>query len=315
MKLIFFLITSVFSFLTLITAQSPPNAFNYGAVARDFEGNPLSNEAIGIQISIIKNSPTGISQYSENHFVTTDTNGLFNLVVGAGAIQSGSITSIDWSNDNYFLKVGIDTTGGTNYLEMGITQLLSVPYALYAKRAGSISSENTNSHFIGESFGGGVIFHLWKDGQGVEHGLIVDKNDLSIAEVWSNIFDTLIGNSAQSYWDGNGNTNSIVTQIGHTISAAALCLNSTNGGFNDWYLPALDELDLLNKKLFEVNMSLRSINGATEIVMSLDGYYPEYYWSSTELITNKALCYNFGYDTLNIIEKFETAYVRAIRAF
>jgi hypothetical protein len=61
-------------------------------------------------------------------------------VIGAGAVQSGSMATIDWSNDNYYLKVGMDANGGTNFLAMGTTQLLSVPYALYAKSAGSVGS-------------------------------------------------------------------------------------------------------------------------------------------------------------------------------
>ena len=126
-------------FTGLVNAQKPPNAFNYSAVARNVSGQPIANTVIGIQITILKTTPSGVSQYSENHFVNTDAFGLFNLVIGAGALQSGSMATIDWSNDNYYLKVGMDATGGTNFLTMGTTQLLSVPYAMYAKSAGSVS--------------------------------------------------------------------------------------------------------------------------------------------------------------------------------
>ena len=133
-----------FLILTNVAGQVPPNAFNYSAVARDTQGNAIASTAIGIQISILKSSSTGVSQYIENHTVTTDAFGLFNLVIGAGSIQSGDMASIDWSNDNYYLQVGMDAAGGTNFLTMGTTQLLSVPYALYAKSAGSVASESTN---------------------------------------------------------------------------------------------------------------------------------------------------------------------------
>ncbi len=133
-------ITLCFLLLTLgVNAQTPPNAFNYSAVARNAAGQPIATTTIGIQITILKTSPTGASQYSENHFVNTDAFGLFNLVIGAGAVQSGSMATIDWSNDNYYLKVGMDATGGTNFLTMGTTQLLSVPYALHSKTAESLS--------------------------------------------------------------------------------------------------------------------------------------------------------------------------------
>lgn len=140
MKKITLLSTFCFLLLNLlVNAQTPPNAFNYSAVARNAAGQPIATTTIGIQVTILKTSPTGASQYSENHFVNTDAFGLFNLVIGAGAVQSGSMATIDWSNDNYYLKVGMDATGGTNFLTMGTTPLLSVPYAMYAKSAGSVS--------------------------------------------------------------------------------------------------------------------------------------------------------------------------------
>ena len=139
MKKIILLLTLSFSLLNFANAQTPPNAFNYSAVARNAAGQPIATTTIGIQVNILKTSPTGVSQYSENHFVNTDAFGLFNLVIGAGALQSGSMTTIDWSNDNYYLKVGMDAAGGTNFLTMGTTQLLSVPYAMYAKSAGSVN--------------------------------------------------------------------------------------------------------------------------------------------------------------------------------
>ncbi len=350
--------TLCFLLLTLVVnAQTPPNAFNYSAVARNAAGQPIANTTIGIQITILKTSPTGVSQYSENHFVNTDAFGLFNLVIGAGAVQSGSMATIDWSNDNYYLKVGMDATGGTNFLTMGTTQLLSVPYAMYAKSAGSVSgganetdpvfgasvasgitgSDTTNwnnkqnqlvagsnisiagntisasgggfSHYIGEEFGGGVIFHLWKDTQGIEHGLVVDKTDLSTSQVWSNIDAILIGSSAQSSWDGLSNSNAIFGQAGHTSSASALCLNSTIGGQSDWYLPSIQELNMLWNNYYTVARSLTQISGATQL-------QPAGYWSSTEFDFNWAWYFYFtngipyvsGYKNL-------AYYVRAVRAF
>lgn len=314
MKKITFLSTFCFLLLTLVVkAQTPPNAFNYSAVARNASGQPIASATIGIQVTILKTSPTGASQYSENHFVNTDAYGLFNLVIGAGAVQSGSMATIDWSIDNYYLKVGMDAAGGTNFLTMGTTQLLSVPYALHAKTAESIVGGSTGgggfTHYIGEEFGGGVIFHLWKDAQGTEHGLIVDKTDLSTAQAWSNIDQTLIGPSAQSSWDGLSNSNAIVGQAGHTSSASALCLNSTNGGQSDWYLPSIDELSLLWHSRFNVNKSLSAIGGATVLPNTA------YYWSSSEYDYTNAWTFNFSYGDASNFFKNGTFYVRAVRAF
>ena len=121
----------------LLQSQNVPSAFNYSAVARDAQSNPISNQTIGIQISILKSSPTGTVVFQENHFVNTNQSGLFNLMIGTGSVLNSSIPSIDWGNDDYYIKVGMDVTGGTNFLEMGTTQLLSVPYALYAKSSGN----------------------------------------------------------------------------------------------------------------------------------------------------------------------------------
>jgi len=165
------------------------------------------------------------------------------------------------------------------------------------------------THFIGESFGGGVVYHLWKDTAGAEHGLVVDKTDLSTAQVWSNISTTLIGASAQSSWNGVNNSNAIVAQAGHSTSAALLCLNSTNGGYSDWYLPSIDELNLLWTNRFNVNKSLAALSGATELPILV------YYWGSTESEPNYAWHYYFAYGSAYSGPKTEADYVRAIRSF
>lgn len=311
-----FILTVVFN----IQCQVPPDAFNYSSVIRDSLGQPIANDTIGVQILILKTSPTGTVQYDEIHSVITDNNGLFNLIIGNGTVQNGAISTINWSNDNYFLKVGIDITGVNNFIDMGSAQLLSVPYALHAKFAGSVDSggivENIFTHFIGEEYGGGVVFHLWKDTLGIEHGLILDLTELSTSYIWSNVVDTLIGPTAQSYWDGLSNSNAIVAQAGHTTSAAALCLNSTSGGYSDWYLPSLNELIILYQNKLEVNKKLSSINGATvlkryDVVVGVNSYL-----SSTEYVVNPyGNEYSFSGGWIGGLLKSDSGYVRAIRAF
>ena len=89
----------------LLQSQNVPSAFNYSAVARDAQSNPISNQTIGIQISILKSSPTGTVVFQENHFVNTNQSGLFNLMIGTGSVLNSSIPSIDWGNDDYYIKV------------------------------------------------------------------------------------------------------------------------------------------------------------------------------------------------------------------
>jgi hypothetical protein len=174
------------------------------------------------------------------------------------------------------------------------------------------------SHYIGEPFGGGVIFHLWKDTAGIEHGLIVDIVDLSTNSQWINATLSLtVGEDARSSWDGLSNSNAIVNQQYHVESAASLCVNSTNAGFNDWYLPAIDELEMLASNRLNVNNGMRLIDGATEI-RRVDMVNNEIiYWSSTELNDVFAWQYSLGYAAvINSNEyKNQLKYVRAIRRF
>src|SRR5690606_9188794 len=74
----------------------------------------------------------------ETHNASTNANGLLSLVIGAGTVQSGTFSSIDWGNGPYFIKTETDISGGTNYTLTGTQQLMSVPYALYAEKAGTV---------------------------------------------------------------------------------------------------------------------------------------------------------------------------------
>jgi hypothetical protein len=123
------------------------------------------------------------------------------------------------------------------------------------------------SHYIGEQFGGGVVFHLWKDNAGVEHGLIVATNEGG--QSWSNV--TTAVPSGQSSWNGLGNSNTIIAQAGHTNSAAKWCLDLVIGGQSDWYLPSTDEISLLWHNRFNVNKTLSTIGGANELLWAFIG--------------------------------------------
>jgi len=118
----------------IITAQVP-ESFNYQAVVRDASNSPITDQEVSFRISILKGSVLGSEEYVESHNTSTNSLGLVNLAIGDGTVESGDFTAIDWGADSYFLKVEIDLAGGTDYDEMGTTQLLSVPYALHAKTA------------------------------------------------------------------------------------------------------------------------------------------------------------------------------------
>ena len=115
----------------LLIAQSPA-FFKYQAVVRNASGVTLQTQNVNLKISLLQGSATGTSVFSEEHAVTTNEFGLVNIEIGSGSTQIGTIAGIDWANGPYFIKIELDATGGNSFVEMGTTQLLSVPYALYA---------------------------------------------------------------------------------------------------------------------------------------------------------------------------------------
>jgi hypothetical protein len=435
------LLALTFLVVSNIVFAQAPNKMSYQAVIRDGSNALVQSQSVGMQISILQGSITGTAVYVETHSAATNSNGLVSIEIGGGAVTSGNFATIDWANGPFFVKTDTDPAGGTNYTITGTSQLLSVPYAMYAAASGSSipgpagpqgpqgpagndgapgpqgpqgpagndgapgpqgpqgpqgatgpqgtlgatgpqgpqgpagndgapgpqgsqgaqgltgaagpqgpqgpagndgaagpqgpqgaagndgaagpqgpqgatgpqgptgpTTPGTFTHYIGEQFGGGVIFHLWIDAQGIEHGLIVDKVDLSSSQTWSNITTTLLGPTAQSSWDGLNNSNAIILQLGHTNSAAELCLNSTNSGQIDWYLPSIQELNMLWNNYYTVARSLSQISNANQLSYAI-------YWSSVENNATTALNFDFRFGYPYDYGKSVLNYVRAVRAF
>jgi hypothetical protein len=118
-------------------AQAPPEGINYQAVARDTSGRAISNSLnLKVQFTIWDALTGGTVIFTETHNpLSTNRYGLFTSVIGK--VNTLGFSSINWATGNVFLEVEIDTVGGNNYVSMGRTQMVSVPYALYAKTAGS----------------------------------------------------------------------------------------------------------------------------------------------------------------------------------
>jgi hypothetical protein len=137
--------TSLFILATLthLFSQSP-HAFSYQAVARNSTGQVIANQDVNLKISILSGTVDGAPVYIETHSTQTNQFGLINLEIGNGTKVSGDFAIIDWGSYSYFLKVELDETGGTDYKHMGTTQLLSVPYALYAKEAGNVDDADAD---------------------------------------------------------------------------------------------------------------------------------------------------------------------------
>jgi hypothetical protein len=126
--------------MALVLSAQAPDAFNYQAVARNAMGDPLVNTAIGIRFQLHQGTPMGTVVYAETHATATNALGLFTLQMGQGSATQGSFAGVDWGSGPYYLEVGLDAAGGSNYLVMGTQQMLSVPYALFAQRTPCFST-------------------------------------------------------------------------------------------------------------------------------------------------------------------------------
>lgn len=296
MKKLYTLLTVVI--LTASAMAQAPEKMSYQAVVRDAGNALVTSQAVGMQINILQGSVSGTAVYVETQIPTTNINGLVSLEIGSGTVVSGTFNTIDWSNGPYFIKTETDPTGGTNYTITGTSQLMSVPYALHANTADSILAGGCNLS-IGGSNAGGIIFYL--DASGC-HGLVAKGTDEPSSYQWSSSsFNTWA--FVNGIYGGIQNTNKIIYQAGvnsSTSPAASVCDNLISGGYNDWYLPSKDELDLMY-----VNLHLQELGGFADL----------YYWSSTEGGSGIAWLQGFGDGSQGDVLKFDFYYVRAIRAF
>ena len=122
--------------VTFAFAQAPQK-MSYQAVIRDGSNALVQSQSVGMQVSILQGSASGTAVYVETHNATTNINGLVSIEIGGGTLVSGSFSTINWGNGPFFIKTETDPAGGSNYAITGTTELLSVPYAIYAASSGS----------------------------------------------------------------------------------------------------------------------------------------------------------------------------------
>lgn len=349
------------------TAQAPQK-MNYQAVVRLADGTLVTNSPVGMQISILETSPSGTAVYVETHTPITNANGLVTLEIGNGNLVSGNFSAIDWSTGLYFVKSETDPNGGSDYSISGTSQLLSVPYALYAENGGepgpqgepgpagpegpqgpqgtqgepgpegpqgpegtfpdgtaagemmywngtewtavAPGEDGQTLHFcegvptwgpcpegpleIGDFYQGGVIVYL--DGEG--GGIVAAQEDQSIGTSWG-CEGTNIAGTSLIVGAGLNNTEAIIVGCPTVGIAAEICYNLDLNGYQDWYLPSKEEMELVYESKDQVG-----------------GFGTGTYWVSTQATSNTA--WIISITTGNASSNFKstgTYRVRAVRSF
>jgi hypothetical protein len=304
MKKIFTILTAVLLTATL-WAQSPEK-MSYQAVIRNSNDALVTNQSVGMQISILQSSAGGTVVYMETQTPTTNTNGLVSIEIGGGTVVNGNFSAIDWANGPYFIKTETDPVGGTSYTITGTSQLLSVPYALHAKEVENIDysqitntptingsetiinvgkginisgtgtsgdpyviSENTPTYTIGLNEDlGGYVFYVTPDGK---HGLVAETQDQSTSCKWNNAQDT------------------ISDPVNHSTAGR---------NFTDWRLPTKFELNLMYSQK-----------------ANIDGFISSWYWSSAVDDNDYPWLQNFNDGSQATTSKITPYLVRSVRAF
>ena len=349
------LLITNFLFPQLSLAQAPQK-MSYQAVIRNSSNTLVSNTVIGMRVSLLQGSATGNAVYTETHTPTANINGLVSVEIGSGNVVSGTFTDIDWANGPFFVKTETDPIGGTDYSITGVSELLSVPYALFSANGtpgpegpqgpqgiegatgpegpqgpqgieglqgpqgepgpqgpagadGATGSQGPAGtvpmHFIGESYGGGIVFYVDADGQ---HGLIAAPYDQGFGAPWYNGVFKYTGTTGDGLRAGSMNTVlAIATQIGDNPTgafASKVCADfeiTTVDGitYGDWYLPCKYELNLMYQQQ-----------------VAIGGFTTGFYSSSTEGSDFFAWSQIFGSGTqLQLYKNDTSCYFRAVRAF
>ena len=216
-QIVFYLIVCTFISLN---AQAP-QSFSYQAVARNAAGEVLSNQDIGIRFSISRdqgpNDGTGLVVYKEQHETTTNQFGLFTLNIGEGTPLFEAFLDIDWGAGKYFVRTELDATGTNNYEPLGISPILSVPYALHAATADNIDDADADPFNELQ-----VLFYNPLNRQlFISEGNMVDLSDVDDADA----------DPANEIQVLNFNPNNFTLSLsnGNTVDLSAL---QTTGGMN-----------------------------------------------------------------------------------
>ena len=226
-------ITKIFllcSFLYFITGNAQaPNKFSFQAVVRNTSNQLITNQSVGVKISLISvvmSSET--AEFEETHTVTTNANGLFSLKVGEGTLVSGDFSgAMSSAASSKKIKCEIDPTGGTNYTIVSNEQLLSVPYALFANTAAFTTSNNSWKITGNSNIDPATQFIGTTDDNALQFK--VNNEKAGVIETYDNIENTIKnGNTTFGYQSLNANTTGE-----RNVSTGFQSLNANSTGHNN----------------------------------------------------------------------------------
>ena len=221
---------AVFNFFLIngLLGQAPEK-MNFQAVIRDSTNKLVRNQLVSLKISVLQGSENGSVVYSEVHSGKTNENGVITLIIGNGTIDSGVYDNIDLSNGPYFFKREIDPKGGTRYLISGMSQLLSVPYGIYANTADTVlkapdtSSTNEIQAFTVSKTGD--TLYLSSSNYVIIPGISLN-NYPSIKDIDGNVYNTVqIGNQVwmkQNLKTSSYNDGMVIPNVTNNIDWSAL---------------------------------------------------------------------------------------------
>jgi len=171
---------AAFALGTYMVSAQAPEKMSYQAIIRNNTGQLLTNQNVAVRVSVLQGSAAGTSVYSERITGTTNVNGLVSMEIGSGTVLSGTFNTINWGGNSYYLKTETDPTGGTNYTITGTSQLLSVPYALYAKSSGGGGGGSLTIPYTNTVTNAFDLFTLANNGDGSS---IVGQNSTTTSSI------------------------------------------------------------------------------------------------------------------------------------
>jgi uncharacterized protein YjdB len=192
-----------------IAFAQTPQGIPYQAAARNSSGAVLASTNISLRFTVRDSVATGAVKYRETHNLTTSSQGMFSVKIGLGTPVSGTFASINWGTNAKFMQVELDPAGGSSFIDMGTSQLMSVPYSMH-----SMYSMNSNNGFPTGTTGD-VMYHNGTNWVKLPAG--IDGQ-------------FLVMNSGVPNWDGCYVAAGMITGVSVVCASSSITMSNTTAG-------------------------------------------------------------------------------------